>query len=414
MTAEIICVGTELLLGEVINTNAAYISQKLSELGIFVYKHTVCGDNEERFIACLESAFASNDLVIITGGLGPTYDDMTKEALCKYLGLELVLDKPSLSYIKGFFERMGKKMTDNNIKQAYLPRGAKILFNSCGTAPGAYVEKGEKAVAILPGVPFEMKAMFENELYPILADKSNISLFSENINIFGVGESKIESDLYELMQSSTNPTVAPYAKTGEVRLRITACAKDKKSADALILPIKEKITDMYKDAVYGFGETTLEQELVRLLCEKGKTIATAESCTGGLVSKRITNVSGASQVFGFGVCTYANEAKMKLLGVKEETLKAHGAVSAECALEMAKGALMLSGADIGISTTGIAGPTGGTKEKPVGRVYCGIYAKDYQNVLELTLSRGNRTERETIRLLASGNAIMQAIKYLKK
>ena len=174
MTAEIICVGTELLLGEVINTNAAYLSRKLSELGIFVYRHTVCGDNEKRFITCLDRAFAENDLVIITGGLGPTYDDMTKEALCKYLGLELILDEDSLSYIKGFFERIGREMTDNNIKQAYMPKGARVLFNSCGTAPGAYIEKDGKAVAILPGVPFEMKTMFENELSVLLAEKSAV------------------------------------------------------------------------------------------------------------------------------------------------------------------------------------------------------------------------------------------------
>lgn len=405
MKAEIICVGTEILLGDIVNTNGAFLSKELANMGIEVYHQSVVGDNPERLKSELEAAFSRSDLVITSGGLGPTYDDLTKQTIAEYFGLPLEQDAQSLLWIKDFFARIHTEMTENNVRQADIPKGALPLRNHNGTAPGVYLKQGSKQVIMLPGPPSELEPMFLEEARPILAKETGHVIRSHTVHIFGMGESKVETVLYERMVQQKNPTIAPYAKLGEVQVRVTAFAKTDEEADALIWPTIKDIQDVLGPVVYGVDVDSLENALVQVLEETHQTVATAESCTGGGISQRITSISGASDVFGYGVCTYANEAKVKLIGVSEETLSVHGAVSEETAREMADGVRRLSGADIGISTTGIAGPTGGTLEKPVGLVYVGVSSEKYNKVLELHLARGYNKDRDTIRYLAASNAL---------
>ena len=404
MTAEIFCIGTEVLIGDIVNTNAAYIARRLSESGINVYYHSVCGDNNGRMKECLDLALSRSDLVITTGGLGPTYDDITKEMVAEKFGLELVLDKDILAKLEEYFAKSGRVMTDNNKKQAYIPEGAHVFSNMFGTADGIAVTKYNKTVIMLPGPPREMKPMLDNQVIPYLAANTDHILVSSNVNIFGMGESSVENALADLMKTSTNPTVAPYCGNGEVRLRVTARGKDEAEAKAIIAPVVDKIKEVIGDFVYGVDVPSIESIVVEKLKERHMTVAFAESCTGGLISKRITDVPGASEVFGFGFCTYANEAKMKILGVKEETLAAHGAVSEETAYEMAQGALNVSGADIAVAVTGIAGPGGGTPEKPVGLVYMGVATKNGVTVKKLLLAQHKGHDRDFVRTLTANNA----------
>lgn len=414
MTAEIFCIGTEVLIGDIANTNAAYIAKKLSEAGINVYYHTVCGDNKTRMSECLDIALSRSDLVITTGGLGPTYDDITKEIIAEKLGVDLELNDEILARLEKYFAKTGRTMTENNKKQAYIPEGADIFENSFGTADGIAIKKDGKTVIMLPGPPREMKPMLDNQVLPYLSVNSDHILVSSNVNIFGIGESAVENVLCDLMKNSSNPTVAPYVDKGEVRLRVTASAKDTDSAKALILPVTEHIKSVLGEYIYGIDEPSIESVLVKKLREKGKTISFAESCTGGFISKRLTDVPGASEVFGFGLCTYANEAKMKLLGVKKETLETHGAVSSETAEEMAKGALRVSGADIAISVTGIAGPGGGTNEKPVGLVYVGLATKNGVYHKKLLLAQHKGHDRDYVRTLTASHAFKMALDEINK
>ena len=415
MNAEIFCIGTEVLIGDIVNTNAAYIAKKLSEAGINVYYHSVCGDNVERIEKCLDTAFSRSDLVITTGGLGPTYDDITKEIIAKKLGLELEENSDIIRRLEEHFKKSGRTMTDNNRKQAMIPKGAYIFENRYGTADGIAVESGGKKVIMLPGPPREVQPMLDEQVIPYLSGEAEYVLVSSNVNIFGMGESTVETTLGDLMQTSENPTVAPYVNAGEVRLRVTARGKDQGEARALIAPVVEKIKSLIGDAVYGVDEKSIESVLVRKLSEKKKKIAFAESCTGGLISKRLTDVPGASEVFGYGFTTYANEAKEALLGVKRETLEMHGAVSSETAEEMALGALKASGADIAISVTGIAGPGGGTAEKPVGLVYMGIASSSGCHTKKLLLAQySSSPDRDFIRTLTATNAFKAAIEELEK
>ena len=404
MTAEIFCIGTEVLIGDIVNTNAAYIARRLSEAGINVYYHSVCGDNNGRMKECLDLALSRSDLVITTGGLGPTYDDITKEMVAEKFELPLILNEEILERLTGYFEKSGRVMTENNKKQAFIPQGAHVFTNLFGTADGIAVTKDNKTVIMLPGPPREMKPMLDNQVIPYLAASTDHILVSSNVNIFGMGESSVENALADLMKSSTNPTVAPYCGNGEVRLRVTARGSDEKEARALIAPVVDKIKEVIGSFVYGVDVPSIESVVVEKLKEKHMTVAFAESCTGGLISKRITDVPGASEVFGFGFCTYANEAKMKILGVKEETLAAHGAVSEETASEMAQGALKVSGADIAVAVTGIAGPGGGTPEKPVGLVYMGVATKDGVTVKKLLLAQHKGHDRDFVRTLTANNA----------
>ena len=409
MKAEILCVGTEILLGDIVNTNAAYISKELAAQGINVYNQSVVGDNPDRLEESLALAFDRNDMVIMTGGLGPTYDDLTKEIAADYFGKKLVLHEPSLKAIRAYFEGRGRKMTENNIKQAMLPEGCIVMPNHNGTAPGMIIEGKKKTAILLPGPPREMKAMWRESVVPYLEKLTDSVIASHSIKLFGIGESAMEDMLHEYLVKHSNPTAAPYAKDGECLLRITAKAGSKEEAEEMMKPMIVELTEILREYVYGIDVKDIQTALVNELKERKLTVACAESCTGGLVAKRITDVSGASQVFSYGICTYSNEAKMKLLGVKEDTLRDYGAVSAETAMEMAEGIRRLSGADIGISTTGVAGPES-QEGKPVGLVYIGISCCGKNEAKELNLGKGRVDDRELIRYVASSNAMILAKK----
>lgn len=409
-TAEILCVGTELLLGDIVNTNAAYLSQRLAELGIHVYRHTVVGDNPARLSHALELAFAEADLVITSGGLGPTYDDLTKETVASYFGRKMYMHEPSLEAIRGYFAKTGRIMTPNNEKQAMMPEGAIVLPNHYGTAPALAIEgEGGKTAIMLPGPPGELIPLFEEQVKPYLDSRHGRVLLSKNIHIFGMGESAVETVLKDIMTESENPTVAPYCKEGEVRLRVTSESDTYEHAsmmcDAMIDRIKA--TEVGK-VIYGVDVDSLENAVIKKLREKGMTLAVAESCTGGLIAKRITDISGCSDVFLGGCVTYANEAKTALLGVREQTLAAHGAVSSQTAMEMARGVRERLGADIGVSATGIAGPLGGSDEKPVGTVYIGISTEKGESFRKLSLS--SMRSRDYIRKVSASNAYDMILK----
>lgn len=388
MRCEILAVGTEILLGDIVNTNAQYISKRLSEEGIFVYHQSVVGDNPDRLKQAYELAFSRADLVITTGGLGPTKDDLTKETAFEYFGMKSVCHEESLKQIKEYFTKINKPLGKTNEKQAYFPEEAIVLKNNNGTAPGCIIEEAGKVLAMLPGPPREMKAMFEESVIPYLRKYSKEILVSKVLRVIGVGESAAAELIGDLIDNE-NPTVAPYAKEGEMIFRITARAESEEAANQLISPVEDEIKGILGDNIYGEGETTLEDVLGSMLVEKGLTIATAESCTGGMVAARLINFPGISASLLEGAVTYSNEAKIRRLGVKEDTLNNFGAVSEEIAREMAEGIARTSGADIGIATTGIAGPGGGTSEKPVGLVYIAVYYNNEVEVKKLNLT-GNR------------------------
>ena len=369
MNCEILAVGTELLMGEIVNSDAQMISRGLNEHGFNVYWHTVVGDNPARLREALETAKSRADVLITTGGLGPTADDLTKETVAEVFGRPLQMDQAQLVRLK---ERMGPKMTPNNEKQAMLPEGCTVLVNDWGTAPGCAFEADGCHVIMLPGPPRECTPMFRLRALPYLETLCGGVIGSRYVKIFGQGESSVEYLTRPLADSLKDVTMAPYAKEGECELRITARADSKEAALALCDPVVEQVKALLGDKVYGVDVSSLEEVVVEGLKARKMAIACAESCTGGLIAKRITDISGASEVFGYGCVTYWNEAKMGLLGVSPETIEQYTEVSAQCALEMARGVRKLAGADIGISTTGYAGPTGGTEENPVGTVYIGL------------------------------------------
>lgn len=402
MNAEILAVGTELLLGDIVNTNAQYIAKRLASMGIGVYYQSVVGDNESRLYKAFELALGRSDIVITTGGLGPTKDDLTKETAAAIAGKNMVLDQKSLEWIKSYFDKIGREMSQNNKKQAYFPEGAFIFHNEYGTAPGCAIDMGEKKIILLPGPPREMKPMFENRVIPYLSQFQDGVLVSKVLRICGVGESHMEDLLKDLFSSQSNPTIAPYAKTGEVTVRITGKAATREKANNLIQPVEKKIRNILGDHIYGVGEnTSLESVVAEMLIKYNKTVAVAESCTGGLLAARLINYPGISSVLKEGAVTYSNEAKVSRLGVNRDTLKKYGAVSKEIAEEMAKGICESSGTNIGVSTTGIAGPEGGTDEKPVGLVYAGlcIDGKVYSKKFNFRGDRQNIRERTVISVL---------------
>ena len=373
MKAEIITVGTEILLGDILNTNCRYLSRELAAMGIEMYYQITVGDNEERLLKTLDESLNRSDIVICTGGLGPTEDDITKEVCAKYFGYELELHKPSLDAMIERFKHMNRVPTKNNEKQAYFPKEAYILKNDNGTAPGCIMEKEGKMIVVLPGPPKEMESMFENYVKPYLSKLTDDVIESEVLRIIGVGESKVENDILDIIDSQTNPTIATYAKGYECTLRITAKAKSVEEAKELIKPMSDEMKRRFGQSLYATGETSIEEVVSKMLVENNLKIAVAESCTGGMVSASLINYPGISSVFMEGCVTYSNEAKMKSLGVKKETLDVYGAVSDNCAKEMASGVAARYNTNVGIATTGIAGPDGGTDEKPVGLVYFGIY-----------------------------------------
>lgn len=411
-TAEILCVGTELLLGEVVNTNVAYIGRALAALGISVYRTAVVGDNAERLRSELLASLSRADLVITSGGLGPTYDDLTKETVASSLGLEMVRDESILDGIKTYFAKTGREMTENNKKQADVPRGAVALKNPYGTAPGIMIRDGEKLVIMLPGPPSELRPMMDNEVVPVLREASDKTIVCKNVHIMGMGESAVETELYELMKNGKNPAIAPYAKEGELRLRVSAMAdsvdEGERACERVIEQIKQSKVGEY---IYGVDVGNIESALVSALRERGLTLAVAESCTGGLLAKRITDVSGASQVFLGGCVTYSNEAKMRLLGVNAETLERYSAVSEKTAIEMARGVRLALGTDIGASTTGSAGPTKDpSSSEPVGTVYIGVSTDAEEYAVRLSIS--DQRSREYIRIVASSRAMNEIIKKI--
>lgn len=415
-SAEILCIGTEILMGDIINTNAAYIAKELAGLGINVYHQSVVGDNPQRLKESLALAFSRADIVITTGGLGPTYDDLSKETIAAYFNRKLVMDEESLHAIECHFLRLNRVMTDNNKKQAMMPEGCVIFANHNGTAPGCAIEgEGEqqgKTAIMLPGPPREMKPMFEQGVKPFLLKDSDTRLVSHTMHFFGIGESMLESILHELMEESTNPTVAPYAKTGEVQLRVTARVKQSEDAEVLLQPVMEQIKEKVGEFLYGIDVGDLQTAAVWALKEKNLHVAVAESCTGGYVAKRITDVSGASDVFECGICSYSNRIKHQILGVKQETLDTFGAISEETAREMAEGVRRISGAEIGVSVTGNAGPQA-SEGKDVGLVYIGVDSDHFKKVFMLHVNRKDQDARETIRYLASSHALSLILKAVE-
>ena len=393
--AEILCVGNELLYGDVVNTNAAYLSAALTAMGILVIHQTVVGDDPTALQAALDDAFSgehrpASDLVVMTGGLGPTYDDLTKETVAAYFGREMYLDEPSLNTIKAYFEKSGRVMAPNNQKQAMMPQGAVILPNANGTAPGLAVGNERHTAILLPGPPFEMKPMFEDSVKPLLQAFCDHVLVSHNIHLIGMGESDIEYTLRDLM-TSENPTLAPYCGMGEVRLRLTAEAEDIQTAEALCQALADKIyASPVGSYIYGMDIQNPETALIARMKELGYTLGTAESCTGGLMGARLTAILGASAVFLGGFMTYCNEVKIKTVGVDPDTIEAVTEVSHEVARQMAEGTRAALGCDVAISATGYAGPGGGTEENPVGTVYVGIATPKETTSIRLYFPRKTR------------------------
>ena len=409
MNAEIICVGTELLLGNIVNTNAAFISERISRLGISCFNQCVVGDNMDRCLAQLKESSSRSDIIILSGGLGPTEDDMTKEAVAKFNRLPLVEDKKSRKAIEEYFAKRNIEPTENNWKQALLPKGAKAVPNANGTAPGIILETKNCTYILLPGPPFELEPMFEKQIMPYLASLQSGVLYSKTVKIVGVGESRAETMIMDMIDAQTNPTIATYAKTGEVHIRVTSYASDKKEAAKLVKPVEKELKKRFGSSIYTTDEkVTLERAVMDLLVSGSMTLSTVESCTGGLISSRIVSESGASEILKCGFVTYSNESKSKLVGVKKSTLDKYGAVSEQTASEMAKGGAKASGSDVCISVTGIAGPDGGTKAKPVGLVYIGCCVKGKVTVKEFRFS-GNRNK---IRNLSATNALILAREFI--
>lgn len=397
MTAEIICVGTELLLGNIVNTNAAFLSEKLAYLGINCYFQTVVGDNRDRLLSVINTALSRADILIFSGGLGPTEDDLTKETVAEALGKKLIRDKWAEQEIADYFALRGRIPTDNNWKQADVIEGCEILYNKNGTAPGIFVSEGEKTVILLPGPPLELKSMFTDSVMPKLQQKCGQVFYSQTVKIVGPGESSVETQILDMLNTQENPTIAPYAKTGEVHLRVTARAKDEKEAREKTAPVVEELYRRFGKAVYTTdADETLEMALTKLLIKKKYTMTTAESCTGGMIAARMVNAPGVSAVLKSGFITYANEAKEELLGVSHDTLEKFGAVSRETAEEMAEGAVKAAHTDAAVAVTGIAGPDGGTKEKPVGLVYIGVNVRGSVEVREYHFSGSRQKIRESV------------------
>jgi nicotinamide-nucleotide amidase len=407
MKAEILCVGTEILLGDIVNTNAQFISKQLADLGIEVFHQSVVGDNPERLLEELKNGFERSDIIITTGGLGPTQDDLTKETGARFLGRELVLDKDSLENLKKRFSSMGRSyLKGNNVKQAYFPKGSKILPNPNGTAPGCIMEEGNKALIILPGPPKEVTPMFINYVKPILKKYSTRVIKSKTLRICGIGEGIMAEMASDIIKNSTNPTVAPYAKEEDTILRITAEAPTENEALDLIKPVESRLKKIFGINIYGEDNAKIEGVLGKMLVDKNYTISSAESCTGGLIAAELVNYPGISQVFKEGAVTYSNEAKMNRLGVKKSTLDKYSAVSYETAKEMAEGIARTSNTDIGIATTGIAGPGGGSPGKPVGLVYIGLCIKGKTKVKKFQYPGNRATVRK--------RAVMSALDWIRR
>ena len=411
MNCELISVGTEILLGDILNTNSQYLSRELASLGIGVTHQCTVGDNRERLLSAIDLAFSRCDMIIFTGGLGPTPDDLTKEVCSEYFGKELFLDKEIADGIEQYFKDRNRSMPESNLKQALVPEGAKVLYNSCGTAPGFIMEKDSKIMVILPGPPHEMTAMFKNGVKPYLEEKSDSVILSHNVRTFGIGESAMSEEVRDLLDME-NPTVAPYAKNGEALLRVTAKAKNEAEAEKLMKDTLDEIKKRLGSYIYGIDVSSTEEALSIILKEKKLTVAFAESCTGGLCGKRMTDLSGSSQIFHCGVISYSNEIKEKVLSVKKEHIEKYGAVSSIVAAEMAEGVRKLSASSIGVGITGEAGPTSGGG-KPVGLIYVAVTDGEKLLLTEIRGRTGGDHCREYNRILAASTAFNSARVFIE-
>ena len=404
MNAEIIAVGTEILLGDITNTHARYLAKGLATLGINLLHQSVVGDNHGRLTVVLKEALERSDIIVLTGGLGPTNNDITKETVSELMGLELEMDQEALRRIEEYFARTGRDMPSINKKQAMIPVGGTVFYNNYGTAPGIAIEKDGKCVILLPGPPRELIPMFEQQVQPFLEKFSDGKIVSHTLAVIGIGESAVAEKLGSLLEGS-NPSAALYAKDGEVHIRITAKAPNIIEAEQQIIPLLGEIKNRLGDYIYGMDVPSLNHVVVRLLREQKMMIATAESCTGGMLSQRLTEISGASEVYEFGVASYSNRVKERLLGIPNEILERCGAVSSEVAMLMAAGAQRESSADIGVGITGIAGPGGGTAETPVGRVFVAVTYRNKYWVEKLSIGHGGANERDYIRSIATLHAL---------
>ncbi len=390
-SAVVISVGTELVRGEILDTNAAYLSREMAQIGIETVGHVTVGDNREALAQAVSRAASACEVVIVTGGIGPTPDDITREAVARAAGVELVRDGATLAHIEEIFTSRGRTMSPNNAVQADFPRGATIIANPRGTAPGFRVKVARAEVIVLPGVPIEMKMMWDQAVRDYLSTMGAGVLITRTVNCFGRGESDISEAIGDLMQPGRNPLVGDTAEEGIIKIRIRATAATRTQAIDLIDRIKSQVKERLGDTVFGEDSQTLESVVVGALLERGLTVTVAESCTGGLLAKRITDISGSSGCFTQGIVAYHNDAKVALLGVAPGLLSEHGAVSDQVARAMAEGARVRAGSDFALSTTGIAGPAGGTSLKPVGLVYIALASADGTVSKRLQL-RGKRAE----------------------
>lgn len=413
MKAEIICVGTELLLGDIVNTNATWLAGQLKELGVNLYYISTVGDNRQRMYEVFNTAYQRSDLILITGGLGPTEDDITREMVSQVVDRSLEFRQNLADEIQARFQRFKRQMTSNNLRQAYLPEGAEAIPNRVGTAPGLYLKTEDTIFVALPGVPYEMKINFTEEVLPRLQKElpEQGVIFSRLLKMCGIGESSMEERVKDLIQNQTHPTIAPYAGSGEVYLKVTAKAAKREEAAEMMVDTIDLLYKRLGEYIWGENEETLEQVVGQILAEDHLKLVLAESCTGGLIGHRITNRSGSSQYFERGFVVYSNQAKEENLGVPKKILQTYGAVSKETAQAMVKGALQNSTADIAVAVTGIAGPRGGTPEKPVGLVYCGIGKRGEKvEIHEFNFSG----ERERIKHYTAQYALYNLWKYLRK
>lgn len=409
MKTAILSVGTELLFGQITNTNTVYLSQQLNMLGYDVMYHYTVGDNPDRVAEMISLAFKDCDLILTTGGLGPTQDDLTKEVACKVMDDELVVMDDVMEELVSYFKNLGREMTENNKKQAIMPSRAKVFHNDAGTAPGFALEKDGKYIICMPGPPREMTEMFEKSVMPFLQSMSEEVIYYRLIRAFGIGESQLETDLLQLIDNQTDPTLATYAKEGECSLRIASKRSNKEEAKAAVDEMLERVKEKVGEYIYSCDDEELVQVVCRKLMEKGLTLSSAESCTGGMFASAVTDIPGISQVFQRGLVTYSNEAKMDELGVKAETLEKFGAVSKETAVEMVEGLKRVSGSDVCISVTGIAGPGGGTEEKPVGLVYIGFIYGDKKLCKKVRMRDTDRAWNRHYTVLSMLNTINQNI-----
>ena len=407
MDAEMIFVGTELLLGSILNTNAQFLSRQCAMLGVNVYLQTVVGDNAGRLEEILSAALNRSDVVIMSGGLGPTEDDMTKETVARLLDRRLVEDPVTKNRLYRYFEGRPEGIPVNNWKQALVPEGSIVLTNENGTAPGIIVEKAGHVVIMLPGPPNELIPLFTQKVAPFLSARSGQHFYSETIKVAGLGESAVEMEILDLIDAQTNPTIATYAKVGEVHIRVTARGETRAEAESLVSPVREEICTRFGDKVYTLREEVqLEETILEFLKEKKLTLSCAESCTGGMLSSRLVSVPGASNIFKAGLVTYTEEMKHELLGVPEEIFSGPGVVSEECARAMAEGVRRRTGTNASVAVTGVAGPSGGTMENPVGTVWIAVSIGKRTNA-EVFHFKGNRDKiRE--------NAVMRAMDMLRR